>query len=207
MKFRQWERRHTADPLDTRHYKGGSSQQTTGSPTTTNIDRRMALSDAVALTDGSSVGGDINRITNDYQSTSYTDGRSTSTNLTDNSVTYAADAQVLQTLAGTLPDAVNFMVKAGADVIDRAGGAVVNLNRDSINANRQSFDSVVEFGSQAIDKIIDASVKTSQIGNDLAAQAVASYQPDSKNNADTAKYAMFAAAGLVGLVLLNGKKA
>ena len=166
-----------------------SSKKTTitSGPATTNIDRRQALSDSVSVGDGSNVYGDVTR------------------NTADMSVTYAADAEVLKTLAETLPDAVNFMVSAGTDVINRAGGAVVDLNRDSIKANSKSFDSVVNFGSSAIDKIIDASVKTSQIGNDLAAQAVASYQPDSKNNADTAKYAMFAAAGLVALVLLKGK--
>ena len=170
----------------------GSKKTTiTSGPATTNIDRRQALNDAVSVGDGSNVYGDVTRNTTDFN--------------TDMSVVYAADADVLKTLAGTLPDAVNFMVNAGADVINRAGGAVVDLNRDSIKANSKSFDSVVNFGSSAIDKIIDASVKTSQIGNDLAAQAVASYQPDSKNNADTAKYAMFAAAGLVALVLLKGK--
>lgn len=207
MRFTHRELRHTSDPLDTRRYKGGSSTST-GNPITTNTDRRQALSDAVSVGDGSFVGGDVTRNTYDSTGYSYSDASSQSTAFTDNSVTYAADAQVLQTLAGTLPDAVNFMVNAGADVINRAGGSVVDLNRDSIAANSQSFDRVVDFGSAAIDRIIDASVKTSQIGNDLAAQAVASYQPDAKNSADTAKYAMYAAAGLVTLVLINnGKKA
>ena len=174
----------------------GSSSKTTNTagPVTTNTDRRQALSDAVSIGDGASVGGDVTRNNPEF------------TSLNDYSVVYAADAEVLKTLSGTLTDAVKFMTSAGTEVINRAGGSIVNLNRDSIAANTKSFDSVVQFGASAIDKIIDASVKTSQIGNDLAAQAVASYQPDSKNNADTAKYAMYAAAGLVALVLINGKK-
>ena len=197
MKHLRFELRHTADPLDRRAYKGGSSTAT-GNPVTTNTDRRQALSDAVSVGDGSMVGGDVTR--NNYDSTAYS--------LTDNSVTYAADAAVLQTLAGTLPDAVNFMVNAGADVIKSAGGSIVDLNRDSMAQNTKSFDSVVSFGSTAIDKIMTASMETASMGNTLASQAMASYQPDSKNNADTAKYAMFAAAGLVALVLINnGKKA
>jgi hypothetical protein len=75
--------------------------------------------------------------------------------------------------------------------------------RDSLAANSRSFDSVVSFGAQAIDRIIDASVQTAQVGNDLASQAVASYQPDAKNEADTMKYGMFAAAALVAVVILN----
>lgn len=191
MKFLRHELRHTADPLDRRLYKGGSSTAT-GNPVTTNTDRRMALSDAVALGDGA-MAGDITRIN--------------STSNVDNSVTYAADAMVLQTLAGTMPDAVRAMTSAGADVIKSAGGSIVDMNRDSLAANSRSFDSVVDFGSRAIDRIIDASVKTAQVGNDLAAQAVASYQPDAKNSADTMKYGMYAAAALVAVVILKGKKA
>jgi hypothetical protein len=265
MKFPRHELRHTADPLDKRRYKGGDApapvNSSTGSPITTNIDRRMALQDAVVLGDGASAGNisrtnvdttlsldgrsytnasstaftdassrdNSNRSSNAYtdasqldnsnrSSNAYTDARnytdgsnhaysdSSVRNTDSHAVTYAADAMVLQTLASDMPDAMKAMLGAGADVINRAGGAVVNLNRDSIAANTASFDSVVNFGAGAIDKIINASIQTSKIGNDLAAQAVASYQPDSKNNADTAKYAMYAAAGLVALVLINGKK-
>ena len=170
---------------------GGDEPSNSNSPITTNTDRRMALQDGVVLGDGATAGS-ISR----YDSTTSN----------DNSVTYAADAMVLQTLAETMPDAVRAMTNAGADVISRAGGAVVNLNRDSINANSQSFDSVVNFGARAIDRIIDASVSTTKVGNSLAAQAVASFQPAEKNNADTMKYAMFAAAGLVAVVLLKGAK-
>lgn len=191
-----------------------TTTSTTTGPVTTNTDRRQALSDAVSVGDGATT-GDISRT--NYTATMNIDGRqwNSSTAFTDASsrysddhrVVYAADALVLQTLSGTLPDAVKAMANAGADVIKSAGGSVVNLTRDSIAANSASFDSVVNFGSKAIDKLIDASVKTSQIGNDLAAKAVASYQPDSKNQADTAKYALYAAAALVGLVLITGKNA
>ena len=180
MKFFYRERRHTADPLDRRAYKGGSKKTTTG-PKTTNNDNRMALDDSLVMGAGA---------------------KARNINVT----TYAADAQVLQTLADDMPDAVKAMMNAGADVINRAGGAVVNLNKDSMAANTMSFDRVVDFGSSAIDKLIDASVKTSQIGNDLATTAVKSYQPDAKNDADSTKYLMYAAAGVVALVLL-GKKA
>lgn len=182
MIFKRWELRHTADPLDRRAYKGGGGgSSTANSPTTSNTDRRMALQGSVALGDGASAGS-ITSITN------------------------SADAMVLQTLAENMPDAVRAMTSAGADVIKSAGGSIVNLNRDSLNANSKSFDSVVNFGALAIDKLIDASVKTTEVGNTLAAQAVASFQPAEKNEADTMKYGMFAAAALVAVVMINKGK-
>lgn len=160
---------------------GGDSSSSTSGPQTTNNDNRMALQGSVGVGTGGSAG-----------------------NITINS----ADAMVLQTLAETMPDAVRAMTSAGADVIKSAGGSIVELNRDSVAANSKSFDSVVNFGAQAIDRIIDASVKTSAAGNQLAAQTVASYQPAEKNNAEIMKYGMFAAAAVVAVVILNnGKKA
>lgn len=159
---------------------GGGGESTSNSPTTTNTDRRAALDKSLAIGDGSRTG-----------------------NISMTS--YSADAQVLQTLAETMPDAVKAMTSAGADVISRAGGSIVDLNRDSMAANTRSFDSVVNFGASAIDKIIDASVQTTQVGNALAAQAVASYQPAEKNNADIMKYGMYAAAAVVAVVLLKGR--
>lgn len=179
MILKRWELRHTADPLDRRAYKGGSS--TANSPTTSNTDRRSAMQGSVSLGDGASAGS-ITSITN------------------------SADALVLQTMAETMPDAVKALTSMGADVINRAGGSVVDLNRDSLAANSKSFDSVVNFGALAIDKLIDASVKTTEVGNSLAAQAVASYQPAEKNNADTMKYGIYAAAALVAVVMLNKGK-
>lgn len=182
MKFIQWERRHCADPTDRRLYKGGGGgSSTANSPTTTNTDRRSALQDAVQTGDGSSTGS-INIVSN------------------------SADAEVLRTLAETMPDAVRALSDAGADVINRAGGAVVDMNRDSIAANTKSFDSVVDFGAQAIDKLIDASVKTAQTGNALASQAVQSFMPSENKNADAMKWGLIAAAGVAAVVILGKNK-
>jgi hypothetical protein len=200
MKFLLWERRHCADPTDQRHYKGGGGgPSNSNSPTTTNTDRRMAVGDGgVAVTEGSSYsswGLDA--------SSAYTDNTRA---YDDHSVTYAADAQVLQTLAENMPDAVRAMADAGADVINRAGGAVVNLNKDSVTANSRSFDSVVDFGAQAIDRLIDASVKTTETGTALASQAVQSFTPTENKNADAMKWGLIAAAGAVALVILGKNK-
>lgn len=231
MKFLRFELRHTADPTCARAFKGGSSSITEGpTTTTTNADNRMALQDSVNVgsfgrfnqesfssdsrsdnrqnndshdwNDNSQFSAVDSRAfsSNDSRSFSSSDSRSFS----DNSTTYAADAEVLKTLSSMQGDAVRAMTSAGADVINRAGGSIVDLNRDSINANTKSFDRVVDFGAGAIDRIIDASVNTAKAGNALASQAVASFQPTEKNSSDTMKYAMFAAAGVVALVLING---
>jgi hypothetical protein len=158
---------------------GGSSSSTSDSPTTTNTDRRAALQDAVQTGDGSSTG---------------------TINITSNS----ADADVLKTLAESMPDAVKALSSAGADVIKRAGASVVDMNRDSIAANTKSFDSVVNFGAQAIDKLIDASVKTTETGTALASQAVQSFQPTENSNADAMKWGLIAAAAVAAAVVLRG---
>lgn len=189
MKHLRWELRHTADPTCQRAFGGGGSDSTTTGPTTTNTDRRTALQDGVQLGDGASAGGII---------------------VNSNS----ADAQVLQTLANSMPDAVKALSSAGADVIQRAGGAVVDMNRDSIAANSKSFDSVVNFGADAIDKLIEASVKTAetgnalaaqavQTGNNLAGQAVSAFKPSENSNADALKWGLIAAAGVAAAVVLS----
>lgn len=181
MKFIRWETRHCADPTDRRAYKGGGSSSTTSdSPTTntTNTDRRAAIQGGAQFTEGSS----------------------------GNSVyVQAADAHVLETLADSLPDAVRFMAASGADVINNVGGAVVDLNRDSLKANSASFDHVLEFGANAVDKLIDASTKTNAAGVALAGAALQNYAPDPAKDAQIQKWAIVAAAGVVAIVML-GKK-
>lgn len=154
----------------------GSSSRSSSSNDVRNADNRMALQDSVNVGAGATA------------------------------TIYAADAEVLRTLAGTLPDAAVAMTHAGADVIERAGGSIVNMNRDSIEANRQSFDSVVSFGADAIDRIIDASVETSKAGNALASQAVSSFKPTENANADALKWGLLAAAGVAGAIILKGAK-
>lgn len=181
MKHLRWELRHCADPTDRRAYKGGSSGNSSTATAVSNSDRRSAFSDGVQLGDGSSAG-------------------SISVNVQQ------ADAEVLKTLAGGIPDAVRAMTSAGADVIARAGGAVVDMNRDSVAANTKAFDHVVDFGSNAIDKIINASVQTAANGNALAAAAVQSFKPAENSNADALKWGLIAAAGIAAAVVLRGSK-
>lgn len=104
------------------------------------------------------------------------------------------------------PDAVKAMAAAGADVIKSVGGAVVDLNRDSIQTNAKSFDAVVTAGTTLVDKLIDASVQTSKVGTALATEAVQSFKPVEGANADVAKYGMIAAGVVAAAVLLKGAK-
>jgi len=196
MKFLRWELRHCADPTDRRAYKGGGGgNQNSPNTTNSNEDNRMALQDAVAIGEGG-FGEFV---------TTNTDARTWVDASTDNRVTYAADAEVLRTMAAEMPDAVKFMAAAGTDVINSVGGSVVDLNRDSINANRQSFDAVLDFGARTVDALIDASVKTTQAGTALAETAVQSFQPAENKQADSMKWGLVG-LGLVAAVMMGKAK-
>lgn len=205
-----------------RLYKGGSSNDSTSSQSTTNTnlstsvnttqttnnDRRLVLQDATAVGDGSSF---FSSSDNDTQTTIY-------------STVQAADAAVLGTFANSLPDAVRALGGAGADVLSRVGGAVVDLNRDSINANQKSWDSTLDYGSAFVDRSIDmiaesfgiasANLKNAQDvatknidgAYGLAAKAVDSFTPTENKNAEIGKYAMLAAAAVCALVFLKDAK-
>lgn len=170
--------RHDPRRYDSRLYKGGSSTTTSPVTTTTNTDRRSALQDAVQVGDNSSTGA---------------------VSLTVNS----ADADVLKTLASTMPDAVRALTQAGAEVINRAGGSVVDMVKDSNAANSKSFDSVVHMGASAIDRLIDASVQTAATGNALASEAVQAFKPAENSNAEALKWGLVAAAGVAAAVILR----
>lgn len=103
-------------------------------------------------------------------------------------------------------DAVVAMTEAGADVLKNAGGAIVDLNRDSLQASSKNFDAVVTAGASLVDKLIDASVQTTKTGSALATEAVQSFKPTENANADVAKYAAIAAAVVAGVVLMKGSK-
>lgn len=190
MKFPRWELRHTADPLDARAYKGSGGGSTNSSATTTqNTDRRQALQDAVSIGDGGS--GSF----------------SSSSSTTSYDFSQRADAQVMQTLAQSVPDAARAIASMGQQTVASMGDAIVNLNRDSMASNRQSFDAVVNAGAAMVDKLIDASVKTTETGNALATAAVQSFTPTDNKMADSQKYALIAAAVVVaGVVLTRGGK-
>ncbi|MEZ2296479.1 hypothetical protein [Variovorax sp. RCC_210] len=175
MIFKRWERRHCADPLETRLYKGGGGGSSASlSTTTVNQDSRAVLQDAVQVGSGSTATVNM----------------------------YSADAEVLKTLAGTLPDAVTALGQMSATTLRDVGGAVVNLNKDSIAANSKAWDSTLQFGANVVDKMIDQMSE----GYALAGKAVDSFTPTENKNADIGKYAMLAAAAVAAVVLLKGSK-
>lgn len=176
MIFKRWERRHCADPLETRLYKGGSSTSTSASlaTTTVNSDSRAVLQDSVQVGSGSTANVNL----------------------------YSADAEVLKTLANTLPDAVAALGQMSATTLRDVGGSVVNLNKDSIAANSKAWDSTLQFGAGVVDKLIDQMSE----GYGLAGKAIDSFTPTENKNADIGKYAMWAAAAVAAAVLLKGSK-
>jgi hypothetical protein len=205
MTFIRWERRHCADPLETRLFKGGGggpSNSASLTTITTNEDSRAVLQDSVQVGDGSS--------------------STVSTNTW--SYTEAADAKVLETLANALPDAVSALGQMSATTLRDVGGSIVNLNKDSQTANSKAWDSTLEHGASTVDKAIDLMEKsfgfvkdsmTAQTdfaqkniasSNALAGKSLDAYQPTDSKNADLVKYAMFAAAAVAAVVLLKDAK-
>lgn len=200
--------------------KGGSSNDQTSSnaTTTTNNDLRAVLGEnsqylGAGASSMSSSWSNANTSTNvAYDDHSWSDD-STRIVSNDNSVTYSADAEVLKTFAQSMPDAVKFLARAGVDLIDNAGGAIVDMNRDSIKANSMAWDSTLETGASMVDNMINkisAAYTTAgaNIGQSygLAAKAIESFTPTENKNADIGKYAMLAAAAVCAVVLLRAQK-
>lgn len=166
--------------------KGGSKNEQTQMDVvnTTNIDRRAVLDSSLMVGDGAS---------------SWVSTSSTSQN---NYNLEAADAGVLNTLAANIPDAMRALGGASAETLQKMGGAIVDLNRDSLTANSRNVDTVLTAGAEMVDKLID---NMSQ-GYGLAGQAISSFKPTENSNADIGKYAMLAAAAVAAAVLLKGAK-
>lgn len=93
------------------------------------------------------------------------------------------------------PDAVKAIAQAGADVLQNVGGAVVDLNRDSIAAQTKSFDALVKGGVELVDKVIGANMAQAE-------RVVSAYKPVDGANADVAKWGTVAAGAAVVAALL-----
>jgi hypothetical protein len=171
-----------------RPHKGGSSTSASQTDTTTvtNTDRRAVLEGSTMVGDGGFASLNTN----------------TSTNTSSVYNLEAADAGVLDTLARNIPDAVKAVTSASADTFAKMGGAIVDLNRDSIAANTKNVDTVLNAGAEMVDKLIDGM----SAGYGLASEAVSSFKPVENSNADIGKYAMLAAAAVAAAVLLKGSK-
>lgn len=97
-------------------------------------------------------------------------------------------------------DAVAAISKLGADTISNIGGAVVDLNKDSVQANAAAWDRTVTVGASLVDKLIDASTS-------LGSSAITSFQPaENKANDTSLKLGMIAAAGVAATLLLSRTK-
>ncbi len=178
MITKRWERRHCADPFESRLYKGGTSSSNASSNTTVtqNTDRRTVLDDSVMVGDGAS--SSVTQINN------------------------SADAEVLKTLANSIPDAAVALGQMSATTLRDVGGAVVDLNKDSLAANTKAWDSTLQFGAGMVDKLIDNMSE----GYGLASKTIDAFTPTENKNADIGKYAMLAAAAVAAAVLLGKTK-
>ena len=85
------------------------------------------------------------------------------------------------------PDAVKAVAQMGTDTIREVGGAVVELNQASLDANLTAWDKTVTAGAQLVDKLIDASTT-------LGSKAIDTYQPNENRREETYQMVGLAAA-------------
>lgn len=160
--------------------KGGSTSNQSN-PTTINTDRRVAVQDGQGISgDGSSA----------YSSESFS--------YTDNS----NSAETIKYLSGQGSDTITALANAGTDIIKNSGGAVIELAKFQGAQNTESFNTLVTQGGNLLDKLLDKSSE----GFGLASKVVDSFTPTESKTADTGKYAVWAAAALAAVVLINGFK-
>lgn len=124
----------------------------------------------------------------------------TTTNNVDNRMAVQDGAGLTNSNGNTVnvnsTDAVKAISNLGADVIKTTGGAVVQLNKDSVQANATAWDTTVTASAALVDRLIDASTE-------IGSKAVASYQPTDNKNADTLKWAAIAGAAVVALQFIK----
>lgn len=97
-------------------------------------------------------------------------------------------------------DAVKAVATLGADTLKTVGGAVVDLNRDSMQANAAAWDRTVTVGAGLVDRLIEASTS-------IGTAAVSNFQPAENKAQDTSlKLGMIAAAGVAATLLLSRTK-
>lgn len=164
---------------------GKSSSSSAANTTNNNIDNRLAVQDGVGLTNSS--------------------GNSVSLNSTG----------AVQAVATQSTDAVRAVAALGSDVLRNVGGAVVDLNRDSMQANAAAWDRTVTVGAGLVDKLIDATTEqiksgqraTEQIaekGFGISQAAISGFMPAENKASDTSlKLGMIAAAAVAATLLLR----
>lgn len=126
-------------------------------------------------------------------STSNTDNR----NVTESGVAISGSSGTFQVNS---TDAVKAVAQMGTETIRDVGGAVVELNQASLDANVSTWDKTVTAGVALVDKLIDAS-------SGIASNAIDKYQPaENKAQETSLKLGMIAAAAVAATVLLNKTK-
>lgn len=183
--------------------------KTESNPVTTNRDNR------VANNGGSGVSGDGNLTftsSDDYSTSNFDASRNDYSRFEDNSVTTinssdpatlqkmaSEHAYVLNSLSDGQADAVKALSSFGAQMVRDSQEAIVDLNATSTAANRDMWDKTVSVGAGLVDKLIGQS-------GALGQAAISNFAPTENKNADTGKYAMWAAAAVAAVVLLKGSK-
>lgn len=157
-----------------------SSTSNQSNPSTTNVDRRLAVQG------GNGVSGDNSSVST-YESTTVIDNSNS-----DDAIKY---------LAAQGSDTVQALADAGANIIKSSGGAVIELAKFQGANNTASFNALVTQGGRLMDKLLDKASESYGLAN----RVVDSFTPTDSKNADNTKYLYIAAAVVAGAVLIKGK--
>lgn len=197
----------------------GSKKSSSTSTTSTNLTDNSAVAgnNATALAAGASWSNfsasddDFNAAYQDYSSTTVVSADPGAIALAQQS------AELVGAVAESQTDAVRFMTQAGADMVRDMGAAASNLyERAGIN-NVTSWGQTTGAAERLLSGVADRVGATwadtmdrsaSLIGQAASSAAsttnaaIAAYKPAEAQQADTARYALWAVGGLVALVVL-----
>lgn len=115
---------------------GSSSTKNESNPSTTNIDKRLAVQN------GNGVSGDNSSIVDNSNS--------------DEAIKYIAQQG---------SDTVQALADAGAKIIKNSGGAVIELAKFQGANNTESFNTLVTQGGRLIDKLLDKASESYGLAN------------------------------------------
>lgn len=189
-------------------------------PSTTNTDRRLAVSSGAGVTGDNSSATSIDTQIYEFTSSYDFSDRSTdidassrnydlsnrsvdASNRSDNSIRVdnSNSSESIRYMASQGSDTVQALADAGLGVIKSSGGAIIELAQFQGEKNTEAFNSLVTRGTGLIEKMLDKSTE----GFGLAAKVVDSFTPTPNKEADNGKYMWMAAAAAAAVVLFKGK--
>jgi threonine dehydrogenase-like Zn-dependent dehydrogenase len=171
---------------------GGKSSSSASNSTTNQEDNRLVVGE-----------GAIGVGTDAALFASYTDASRVNVTGADSARIVEANAGLLRGLASEQTDAVKLMSAMGYDTLRSMGGSATNILETAGQNTRLASEHMLDATEGVIDKLLTASGRSSDQAAQLAASAIASYQPAESKAGDALKYGAIAAAAVVALAFLK----